>query len=50
MFMEPITGLEKVSKQRWKLVSALTTSFVLVVEATVEMLDMRDPRGGLYTV
>ena len=42
--MEPITGLEKVSKQRWKLVSSSTTSieYFADIDAAVEMLDMWD--------
>lgn len=51
VFMEPITGLEKVSKQRWKLVSSpckLVYRSINFSQHKTEMLNLRDTRGSLH--
>ena len=52
VFMEPITGVDKINKQRWKLVRFLITSHFLVQHAysRIEMLNMWRTRRRLYSV
>lgn len=49
--MEPVTGLDKISKQRWKLVGSV---FVLLDDLSLffvaEMLYMRCARGRMHPV
>jgi hypothetical protein len=56
VFMEPITGVDRISKQRWKLVRlawlafAVLWSLISSLSTLTEMLDMRYQGGRLYSV
>lgn len=49
VFMEPITGIDKISKQRWRLVS-YTTVFLIASDTGAEVFFMRSERGRVHPV
>ena len=48
--MEPITGVDKINKQRWKLVRYCPPPLKIVAKDGVEMLAMQGSKGCLHTV
>ena len=49
--MEPITGVERISKQRWKLVCPdLRFSRLFSIFLFLEMLSLRHSRGGMHSM
>ena len=50
VFMEPITGADKISKQRWKLVGTTHRSLPLFCLEFLEVLGLREEARRLCTV
>lgn len=48
VFMEPITGVEKISKQRWKLVGRRSFLEKYLTYTSIEMFCVRNQRRGMH--